>query len=130
MAEIVRRKSWGGVLPLGRHASIRGSSFIQCASVSIALSSVQEGQTARHHKQFKLEQALSWRVPAKSRHHAFPTVPFRRGHPNLRAAVPAAANLEPRWDAADRRDPGPWPTHRDEPVADHGAERGAALRQL
>src|SRR5829696_5626853 len=59
MAEIVRRKSWGGVLPLGRHASIRGSSFIQCASVSIALSSVQEGQTARHHKQFKLEQALS-----------------------------------------------------------------------
>src|SRR5215207_9148894 len=58
MAEIVRRKSWGGVLPLGRHASIRGSSFIQCASVSIALSSVQEGQTARHHKQFKLEQAL------------------------------------------------------------------------
>src|SRR5215211_4505096 len=60
MAEIVRRKSWGGVLPLGRHASIRGSSFIQCASVSIALSSVQEGQTARHHKQFKLEQALAW----------------------------------------------------------------------
>src|SRR5215218_6793325 len=59
MAEIVRRKSWGGVLPLGRHASIRGSSFIQCASVSIALSSVQEGQTARHHKQFKLEQALA-----------------------------------------------------------------------
>src|SRR5215211_6179097 len=59
MAEIVRRKSWGGVLPLGRHASISGSSFIQCASVSIALSSVQEGQTARHHKQFKLEQALS-----------------------------------------------------------------------
>src|SRR4051794_38402931 len=29
--------------------------------------------------------ALSWWVPAKSRHHAFPTVPFRRGHPNLRA---------------------------------------------
>src|SRR5215217_4651619 len=58
MAEIMRRKSWGGVLPLGRHASIRGSSFIQCASVSIALSSVQGGQTARLHKQFKLEQAL------------------------------------------------------------------------
>src|SRR3954468_12985441 len=73
---------------------------------------------------------LSWWVPAKSRHHVFPTVPFRRGNPNLRAAVPAAANLEPRWDAADRRDPGPWPTHCDEPVADHGAERGAALRQL
>src|SRR5215217_1741274 len=66
MAEIVRRKSWGGVLPLGRHASIRGSSFIQCASVSIALSSVQEGQTARHHKQFKLEQALvCYRFPAR-----------------------------------------------------------------
>src|SRR5215213_1049950 len=62
MAEIVRRKSWGGVLPLGRHASIRGSSFIQCASVSIALSSVQERQTARHHKQFKLEQALAERT--------------------------------------------------------------------
>src|SRR3954451_24495144 len=51
-------------------------------------------------------------------------------HPNLRAAVPAATNLGPRWDAADRRDPGPWPAYRDEPVADHGAERGAALRQL
>src|SRR5215207_3635677 len=62
MAEIVRRKSFGAVLPLGRHASIRGSSFIQCASVSIALSSVQEGQTARHHKQFKLEQALVGRL--------------------------------------------------------------------
>src|SRR3954454_18289557 len=36
MAEIVRRRSWGGVLPLGRHASISGSSFIQCASASIA----------------------------------------------------------------------------------------------
>src|SRR4051812_42500101 len=74
--------------------------------------------------------ALSWWGPAKSRHHAFPPVPFRRGHPNLRATVPAATNLGPRWDAADRRDPGPWPAYRDEPVADHGAERGAALRQL
>src|SRR3954449_7074684 len=36
MAEIVRRRSWGGVLPLGRHVSISGSSFIQCASASIA----------------------------------------------------------------------------------------------
>src|SRR3954453_6727357 len=36
MAEIVRRRSWGGVLPLGRHASISGSSFIQCASASMA----------------------------------------------------------------------------------------------
>src|SRR3954468_5321535 len=58
MAEIVSRRSWGGVLPLGRQASISGSSLIQCASVSIALSSFQEGQNARHHKQFKREQAL------------------------------------------------------------------------
>src|SRR3954449_1804894 len=36
MAESVRRRSWGGVLPLGRHVSISGSSFIQCASASIA----------------------------------------------------------------------------------------------
>src|SRR3954471_19306084 len=36
MAEIVRRRSWGGVLPLGRHVSISGSSLIQCASASIA----------------------------------------------------------------------------------------------
>src|SRR4051812_21280888 len=36
MAELVRRRSWGGVLPLGRHVSISGSSFIQCASASIA----------------------------------------------------------------------------------------------
>src|SRR5215217_1576339 len=72
MAEIVRRRSWGGVLPLGRQASISGSSLIQCASVSIALSSFQEGQNARHHKQFKREQALAccdplldeaWRPP-------------------------------------------------------------------
>src|SRR3954468_3994878 len=59
MAEIVRRRSWGGVLPLGRHASISGSSLIQCASDSIALSSFQEGQNARHHNQFKREQALA-----------------------------------------------------------------------
>src|SRR3954454_19671431 len=36
MAEIVRRRSWGGVLPLGRHVSISGSSLIQCASASMA----------------------------------------------------------------------------------------------
>src|SRR3954464_5106504 len=36
MAESVRRRSWGGVLPLGRHASISGSSLVHCASVSIA----------------------------------------------------------------------------------------------
>src|SRR3954471_11604920 len=59
MAEIVRRRSFGAVLPLGRHASISGSSLIQCASDTIALSSFQEEQNARHHKQFKLEQALA-----------------------------------------------------------------------
>src|SRR4051812_41876878 len=63
MAEIVRRRSWGGVLPLGRHASISGSRSIHAPSVSIALSSFQEGQNARHHNQFKLEQALVAFVP-------------------------------------------------------------------
>src|SRR3954451_21018574 len=58
MAEIVRRRSWGGVLPLGRHVSISGSRSIHAPSVSIAPSSFQEEQNARHHKQFKLEQAL------------------------------------------------------------------------
>src|SRR4051794_12491715 len=58
IAEIVRRRSWGGVLPLGRHASISGSRSIHAPSVSIALSSFQEGQNARHHNRFKLEQAL------------------------------------------------------------------------
>src|ERR1044072_3009112 len=58
IAESVRRRSWGGVLPLGRHASISGSRLLQCASDSIALSSFREEQNARHHKQFKLEQAL------------------------------------------------------------------------
>src|SRR3954468_16364175 len=36
MAEIVRRRSCGGVLPLGRHASISGSSVVHCASANIA----------------------------------------------------------------------------------------------
>src|SRR3954462_12416838 len=58
MAEIVRRRSWGGVLPLGRHVSISGSRSIHAPSVSIAPSSFQEEQNARHHKQFKLEQDL------------------------------------------------------------------------
>src|SRR4051794_40820944 len=61
MAEIVRRRSWGGVLPLGRHVSISGSRSIHAPSVSIAPSSFQEEQNARHHKQFKLEQALASR---------------------------------------------------------------------
>src|SRR5215210_6756360 len=59
MAEIVRRRSFGAVLPLGRHASISGSSLIQCASDTIALSSFQEEQNARHHNQFKVKQALA-----------------------------------------------------------------------
>src|SRR4051794_23791798 len=59
MAEIVRRRSRGGVLPLGRHASIRGSRSIHAPSVSIALSSFQEGQNARLHNRFKREQALA-----------------------------------------------------------------------
>src|SRR4051812_31770504 len=59
MAEIVRRRSWGGVLPLGRQASISGSSLIQCASVSIALSSFQDGQNAIPVRKFKVEQALA-----------------------------------------------------------------------
>src|SRR3954447_5505608 len=58
MAEIVRRRSFGAVLPLGRHISISGSRPIQCASDSIALSSFQKKQNARHYKQFKFEQAL------------------------------------------------------------------------
>src|SRR3954449_12086262 len=58
MAEIVRRRSFGAVLPLGRHISISGSRPIQCASDSIALSSFQEKQNARHYKQFKFELAL------------------------------------------------------------------------
>src|SRR3954451_1222137 len=58
MAEIVRRRSWGGVLPLGRDVSISGSRSIHAPSVRIAPSSFQEEQNARHHKQFKLEQAL------------------------------------------------------------------------
>src|SRR3954464_12452289 len=56
---MVRRRSFGCVLPLGRHASTNGSKLIQCASDSMALSSFQEGQNARHHNRFKREQALS-----------------------------------------------------------------------
>src|SRR3954467_6020165 len=36
MAEIVRRRSFGGVLPFGRLASTSGSNSAHCASVSIA----------------------------------------------------------------------------------------------
>src|SRR4051812_10083564 len=61
MAEMVRRRSFGCVLPLGRHASTNGSKFVHCASDTIALSSFQKEQNARHHKQFKREQALGTR---------------------------------------------------------------------
>src|SRR3954463_5898993 len=61
MAEMVRRRSFGCVLPLGRHASTNGSKFVHCASDTIALSSFQKEQNARHHKQFKREQALARR---------------------------------------------------------------------
>src|SRR3954462_5165640 len=36
IAEMVRRRSFGCVLPLGRHASTNGSKLVQCASVSMA----------------------------------------------------------------------------------------------
>src|SRR5437764_4860801 len=61
MAASVRRRSFGCVLPLGRHASTNGSKFVHCASDTIALSSFQKEQNARHHKQFKGEQALDTR---------------------------------------------------------------------
>jgi hypothetical protein len=44
---------------LGRHVSISGSRSIHAPSVSIAPSSFQEEQNARHHKQFKLEQVTA-----------------------------------------------------------------------
>src|SRR3954452_2105577 len=64
MAEMVRRRSFGCVLPLGRHASTNGSKFVHCASDTIALSSFQKEQNARHHKQVKREQALARRPVA------------------------------------------------------------------
>src|SRR4028118_956406 len=36
MAEIVRRRSWGGVLPFGRQASTSSSRTAHCASLSIS----------------------------------------------------------------------------------------------
>src|SRR3954447_18171371 len=72
MAEIVRRRSWGGVLPLGRHVSISGSSLIQCASVSIALSSFQDGQNAIPVRRFKVEQALVCVVFQARSYHSLP----------------------------------------------------------
>src|SRR5215210_8452867 len=45
MAESVRRRSWGGVLPLGRHASISGSRSIHAPSVSIAPPPIRRSKT-------------------------------------------------------------------------------------
>src|SRR3954447_2503414 len=64
MAEIVRRRSWGGVLPLGRHVSISGSSFIQCASASIAPPH-PGGAKCYPVRRFKVEQALDFGHPPK-----------------------------------------------------------------
>src|SRR6187431_1670028 len=84
MAEIVRRRSWGGVLPLGRHASISGPSLSQCASVSIALSSFQEGQNARHHNRFRREQALVAQGTNGATHSAY----FHKEHVWSPPAIP------------------------------------------
>jgi NAD(P) transhydrogenase subunit beta len=56
MAESVRRRSCGGVLPLGLHASISGSNIAHCLSVSID-QLCQDDQNAGLRKQFKLDQA-------------------------------------------------------------------------
>src|SRR3954469_20471010 len=70
IAEMVRRRSFGCVLPLGRHASTNGSKLIHCASDTIALSSFQKEQNARHHKQFKGEQALEEAEQVEAAGHA------------------------------------------------------------
>jgi len=58
MADKVRRRSCGGVLPLGLHTSISGPSIVHCASVSIEPLH-QEEQNARSSKRFKSEQAVA-----------------------------------------------------------------------
>src|SRR5215203_4947580 len=63
IAEIVRRRSWGGVLPLGRHASIRGSRSIHAPSVSIAPPRIGRSKTPVITTRFKLEQALVGHLP-------------------------------------------------------------------
>src|SRR5215213_10106101 len=57
MAESVRRRSWGGVLPLGRHCSTSGSSRPHCVSVSIAPPPGKE-QNAIPVRRFKVEQTV------------------------------------------------------------------------
>ena len=57
MAKIVRCRSYGAVLPFGRHASISGSSIAHCVSVSIT-PPYQEGRNARSWKWFKAKHAL------------------------------------------------------------------------
>ena len=73
--------------------------------------------------------AVGWRVPAKRRHHA-PASPLRRHHPNLRAGVPAAANVAPGRAVAVWGHSRPWQAHRDQPSADRGAQSRAAVHQL
>ena len=46
--EIVRRRSWGGVLPSGPHVSIRGSRLIDCASDEHGCFFIEERQNARN----------------------------------------------------------------------------------
>src|SRR4051812_28366697 len=92
MAEMVRRRSFGCVLPLGRHASTNGSKFVHCASDTIALSSFQKEQNARHHKQFKREQAL---VSGLYR------LIYRLARPFLKRLAPVG--IGPRWLAQSSR---------------------------
>src|SRR3954453_22237771 len=58
-AESVRRRSWGGVLPLGRHCSTSGSSRPHCVSVSIAPPHLGRSKMLSRVKRFKVEQTLS-----------------------------------------------------------------------
>src|SRR3954454_3065180 len=48
MAETVRRRSCGGVLPFGRHASTRGSNSAHCVSDSIAPPHPEEAKRSQH----------------------------------------------------------------------------------
>src|SRR3954468_2014240 len=63
IAVSVRRRSRGGVLPLGRHCSTSGSSRPHCVSVSIAPPHLGrlpgKEQNAIPVKRFKVEQALA-----------------------------------------------------------------------
>src|SRR4051794_21726649 len=94
IAEIVRRRSFGAVLPLGRHASISGSRSIHAPSVRIAPSSFQEEQNARHHKQFKLEQALETLVGLIKADEESALASWIGGHVSVRSAQGAWTNSQ------------------------------------